>query len=1129
MENKLWLTGLFVLLLLLSSFKSSEVAPYTTMNISFNDFINEDTPDFSKFPLSKAQIIEVSFPEELEEELSSREQLDQMRDWLMYSIVNNISLSDITINKILHDVPLIRYGANRAIYDLEYGEIRSKLLPGNLVVALIPKGTSEKQLDAIAHIADYQRKNIGNIPEEFIVFEYTLNPNEKTAELTRTKSLSGKEVFSPSYLYYETKVSTLQELEYFMDKIQDLTYVEQIDQALMLGGRSLKHRTYKNIRVEDIAAIWQAETKRTIQGTGFSLDPAYDFEGLKKLVHKYPTVVTTALRESDFSAKYYEPNISPRYKAILFKLIKSVATDSEIISFVKEELVYSNPEPLFYIYDYTLSKKYIYLKYKLEEFKSEFKKHRFQTARYDGAINGTEVGMILYYTDLLGKIWSFNYEWTTPQKQIAEFLSFPENKLSKIYEAESRKFNQGRLWLGPNENGIQKSTDKTLLFARNITKIFVAAQDGMSATSEVPASASIAKPIHWWNNHYEEVAAFESQYEALNEIMKWSTVIVWLNNRQESQYYLSYLNRNKVNVKKEYWFPDWAENNPSLRFNQWDSIGFYPRGYKGTANEGLPILNAPPNRYGGPGGRMSGGVTLAEPSTIAKIIPTNQLEVNKLLLRGNIKNSRGENSYESIKNTAFKIENNSVTAKPSIKSRLRNNDSEFSKQTYQKQIENQAGEAKFTSSYNEVPLGDLNISPSNNGIKVGFKSRSLRKGNHLSRKLSDAEYIETVLKESIEVNDYYTIRNGKRYIIELKDSENWLEIEIAEKPDVLLDAKWDSRTAGFKRDSKVIRQKWITAQEARMKAKSYGIVGTKRTPTSNPPKILEDYIEINPGRNADDFLTENKTLKDQISQFFKEELTYLDVLLESPDNHFLFEKRIARLEHLYGEKPALILRKTLYDLSKELPEAPEKLVHEINELTLDKSKEQQQLFNEINKTIANAPINSKYKKALKEHLDFNSGKSKVLVIEGEASLNSKTIKNKEKVLKDLAKNKNKILLVEDHPSINNLNFHSSPNKTLASIIELTPDIIQIRKVSKKELKKYRPELNIKKIPPSLPPTNGTTQNGGNNNGFSKIRTILVRVGPSTVYLFLVDCDEEEEDCEGEEKVEGAYYVKIVDK
>jgi hypothetical protein len=60
----------------------------------------------------------------------------------------------------------------------------------------------------------------------------------------------------------------------------------------------------------------------------------------------------------------------------------------------------------------------------------------FQKARYDGYLQGTEVGMVLFYTDILAKIWALNYLDSTPSKLIPEFQSPTKIQISSIYKKE---------------------------------------------------------------------------------------------------------------------------------------------------------------------------------------------------------------------------------------------------------------------------------------------------------------------------------------------------------------------------------------------------------------------------------------------------------------------------------------------------------------------------------------------------------------------------------------------------------------------------------------------------------------------------------------------------------------------
>ena len=154
--------------------------------------------------------------------------------------------------------------------------------------------------------------------------------------------------------------------------------------------------------------------------------------------------------------------------------------------------------------------------------------YKFQVARYDGDLQGTEVGMVLFYTDLLAKIWAIDYEYSAPDQDILGFVNHTKVSLSPIYKNEAEELNSVRLWFGHEDLGFQVTND-SILFARNATKIYAASSNSLEPGAEVPASAHFSEAIYWWNDHYEEVAQYEKEYERLNEIMKWSLIISWLN------------------------------------------------------------------------------------------------------------------------------------------------------------------------------------------------------------------------------------------------------------------------------------------------------------------------------------------------------------------------------------------------------------------------------------------------------------------------------------------------------------------------------------------------------------------------------------------------------------------------
>src|SRR5205823_4126485 len=78
--------------------------------------------------------------------------------------------------------------------------------------------------------------------------------------------------------------------------------------------------------------------------------------------------------------------------------------------------------------------------------------YSFQQARYEGDLQGTEVGMNLFYTDLLTKLWALDYKKTAPVQHITEFPTLAHLR-SEIINSQGRgEPSSSRIWLGHDKN-----------------------------------------------------------------------------------------------------------------------------------------------------------------------------------------------------------------------------------------------------------------------------------------------------------------------------------------------------------------------------------------------------------------------------------------------------------------------------------------------------------------------------------------------------------------------------------------------------------------------------------------------------------------------------------------------------
>ena len=217
--------------------------------------------------------------------------------------------------------------------------------------------------------------------------------------------------------------------------------------------------------------------------------------------------------------------------------------------------------------------------------------------------------MVLFYTDLLAKLWALDYTGSSPDQYISDFHSMSHTVLSPIYYREQQILPSTRLWFGVQERGFALKDDggPSIMLAPVATRLYAASSDSITPGKESSPNPASAAFLGWWDDHYAEVARFEPEYERLNEIMKWSIMISWLDDKGQLER-LAPLKG--VNFKRDNWFPDWVKRHSDLRFQKWDRIDFFPRGYAKT--EALPLLASD-----GPVPMpLAGGVSLAEKEVI---------------------------------------------------------------------------------------------------------------------------------------------------------------------------------------------------------------------------------------------------------------------------------------------------------------------------------------------------------------------------------------------------------------------------------------------------------------------------------------------------------------------------------
>lgn len=795
------------------------------------------------WPDGEGEIIPVKFSvdEDSFAELTRREKLDQLRHWLLLTALSAADVPPERIGELTFDRPAIGRRHLRPLGNLEYGETRSVQLDEAEILALIPAGKTEaEQADLLAQIADEQLKNSGTTPERLLVFEYQIDLPNRAAELSRREDLSAQEIFSPAYGYAEATVETLADFTQFMGEIDEVTSARlNADGGVTLAGRKYEAREQRGLRVEDVAALWQSEAKiarreqsrdsltsrveefytrreqtardfndrwasylnrpvsadtaaqyrrekaqledrmkkeeaqllaaidtekqmpRLADGSGFSLDPAYKYD---ELLRFFDAKLAPGLRQA---ARHRQVGFTPQEVTAARQGL--VARDADPLMRLLGRLVASGHAALAGLIHDELRDRYA-----------------FQQARYDGDLQGTEVGMILFYTDLLAKLWALDYHHeSTPSAAVPGFRPVTDIAVAAGFEEELRKLTDTRLWFGPQENGFQVSTDGEALFlGPKATRVYSASSSPFNPGAESAAAADSAAFLDWWDDHYEEVARYEPEYERLDEVMKWSLLLRWLNDAGQGDR-LGFLA--DVPVTRTNWFPEWVRQHPELKFRQWDEVGFFERGFKGSQTEAMALLFSKPfYRFGKPVS-LSGGVSLARKGAIReRVARVRDISLRPEMSRPSVSAARtGDDlkpvSLETKEGVTYNFAESApggqtvtITAKPDV--RLRSTYGEFGNVPVRQTVRPEADGFKVEVGAGEVPVGRLNVERARGAFRVGWEGRDADAGQTLALRLGRHPRPGEMLALDPRVEVAYQLDEAGTFLVKMNNSERWMRV-----------------------------------------------------------------------------------------------------------------------------------------------------------------------------------------------------------------------------------------------------------------------------------------------------------------------------------------------------------------
>ena len=626
------------------------------LNISFAETIN-----YGRFLLNqKTYSIDISELFPFYETLPEDEKEQQIQDWSLYGLISQLNIPRNKLSEILHDIIPVRYSylRNTAKFEISPGRIK-KINDKDFIIILPEEKLNDISL--IGYLVDRKIVSTNQIPENIYIFGYRLDFSSKTINVCYYQTISGKKVFSKEYNYFEKEVKNINDFKEFINEIDDITCVKWSKKNIVFGGRKYSDHSLRRLTLEDISSLYQAynikitplEEEKHRHNYNIFINQKYqelirNNRGLKKAIETGKIKKSKVLEEIQKRIPYVKLDqqqinigfsLDPEfnYSGIIEDLIKLSNKDilfvhpydNELITFIdiyNKEIIstVNNIKKQFNIeYFLALRRKFVFPKSSAEKrFDDILKyiefKNSYQCARYDGKLQGTTIGMILFYTDLTAKLWAFDYNNTFPKNEIVGFKPMTEIKVPKLYWDEFIKLSKTRLWFGLRQESFEIYNEK-LLLEPIATRVYSASSNPLFPGKETKPNFQSKEFLEWFDSHYYKIADYEYQYHKLNQIQKWGCIFTIL--KEEKSNILDFLF--DVSVRNALDFEIWYKNNTELKCKT--DLPFIDRNKYNKKTECLNLLYSHNYSLMGQTFFLFGGVSLASKKDIISKLQKSKL------------------------------------------------------------------------------------------------------------------------------------------------------------------------------------------------------------------------------------------------------------------------------------------------------------------------------------------------------------------------------------------------------------------------------------------------------------------------------------------------------------------------
>jgi hypothetical protein len=543
--------------------------------------------------------------------------LEQLRDWVWMTLLARIARHDATPELLagLARQPLFRDDGLSDFMEQPVGLGRSVTGKDGTVYVLVQRSSPRRTYDDVLEAVDRESLLLGEIPKVVKVYGVQFHRQKAEAEVCWLSSVGRQWIEAPRQGFRHSRVTSAEGLERFLDGGVDLLSasckIQGPGKGLELTGRVRPRTARAPITTQHVAALNQQP--RFVPSKDLSIDPERIPPKLRENAQRMAAAIDQALKQARsaghspllvgrdaasqnflntiFSWKRSHPQVSTVELVLSFDLQLADGSalgfsldpriDAGKAATLLDQAVAGATGPRASLASLRDQVRHAANSRQAEELliqatqsdsnalRAKFlqqltERARYQCARYDGPLRGTEAGMTMFYTDLLAKLWAMDWRHLAPTGAIPGFASIPERRISTVYCNSDQGVPHTRIWFGARREGYLREAPGALRFAPETTRLFAKGSAlGSDFSEEVEPSADMLRFIRWWDRHYSDIAEWEPQYELLNQLVKW-TLVRRMAEASGAPGCLAFLGRTQP--EKTWRFDDWVEKQRGLRW-----------------------------------------------------------------------------------------------------------------------------------------------------------------------------------------------------------------------------------------------------------------------------------------------------------------------------------------------------------------------------------------------------------------------------------------------------------------------------------------------------------------------------------------------------------------------------------